>query len=438
MAGRHETTREELLHLLAEASELEHNLLCSYLFALFSLKRRHDEDLRADEYAALQRWRKQLLSVCVEEMLHLTQVANLTAALGAAPHFNRPNLPVAPGYHPAEIVVGLTPLSAETLKHFIFLERPESVALEDPEIFSTHQAAAAQRDKRPTRLIPSAPDYTTIGEFYGVLRRALQSFVDQQGDTAFRADAYQLDGRLIDAPSVTIVRSLDDAVQAIDRIVEQGEGASQQSDDSHYARFSAMLKELTTLQAARPGFQPARNVGMNPVMRPPQAAERTHVTSEPALACLDAFNAVYWLMLRTLAALYANGQAIAKPMVNQLLACMHLLSELADPLTECVADAATPGVMAGPSFTVPRHTEAIGDPRSALQQLRERCAQIETAVALLPISEGLRAGLARKLAAMRQSLECSGAQAAAGLHHGHGERPSMAAAPIHGGAPGSR
>ena len=32
-------TREQLLHLLAEAAEIEHTLMCSYLFAAFSLKR---------------------------------------------------------------------------------------------------------------------------------------------------------------------------------------------------------------------------------------------------------------------------------------------------------------------------------------------------------------------------------------------------------------
>ncbi len=31
--------REYLIHLLTEAAEIEHNLLCSYLYAAFSLKR---------------------------------------------------------------------------------------------------------------------------------------------------------------------------------------------------------------------------------------------------------------------------------------------------------------------------------------------------------------------------------------------------------------
>jgi hypothetical protein len=69
-------TREHLLHVLAEAAELEHNLLCSYLFAAFSLKQGLDEDLTPHELTAVERWRGAILQVCVEEMLHLAQVAN--------------------------------------------------------------------------------------------------------------------------------------------------------------------------------------------------------------------------------------------------------------------------------------------------------------------------------------------------------------------------
>ena len=119
-------TREHLLHVLAEAAELEHNLLCSYLFAAFSLKQGVDEDLAPHELAAVERWRAAILQVCVEEMLHLAQVANLTVAVGSRPHFDRPNLPVAPGYHPAGVRVALRPFDLDTLQHFIYLERPKA------------------------------------------------------------------------------------------------------------------------------------------------------------------------------------------------------------------------------------------------------------------------------------------------------------------------
>jgi hypothetical protein len=41
-------TREALLHMLYEAAELEHNLMCTYLYAAFSLKS-DDEGLQPDK-----------------------------------------------------------------------------------------------------------------------------------------------------------------------------------------------------------------------------------------------------------------------------------------------------------------------------------------------------------------------------------------------------
>jgi hypothetical protein len=47
------------------------------------------------------------------------------------PHFQRPNFPVVPGYHPAGVVVSLAPFDPATLDHFVFLERPEGVDAKD-------------------------------------------------------------------------------------------------------------------------------------------------------------------------------------------------------------------------------------------------------------------------------------------------------------------
>jgi len=61
-------SREEILHALYEAAELEHNLMCTYLYAAFSLKDSEAEGLRAPEVAAVRRWRSELIKVSVEEM----------------------------------------------------------------------------------------------------------------------------------------------------------------------------------------------------------------------------------------------------------------------------------------------------------------------------------------------------------------------------------
>src|SRR5512141_1165709 len=76
-------TREQLLHLLTEAAEIEHDLLCCYLYAAFSLKRGEDEGLSAREADAVARWRRTVITVAIEEMAHLALVANMTVAIGA-------------------------------------------------------------------------------------------------------------------------------------------------------------------------------------------------------------------------------------------------------------------------------------------------------------------------------------------------------------------
>jgi len=94
-------TREQLIHALYEAAELEHNLMCTYLYAAFSLKDGEAEGLSDDEAAAVKRWRRAIIDIAVEEMSHRTAVWNITSAIGGSPRFGRGNFPLDPGYLPA-------------------------------------------------------------------------------------------------------------------------------------------------------------------------------------------------------------------------------------------------------------------------------------------------------------------------------------------------
>jgi hypothetical protein len=104
--------REELFFFLAEAAELEHMLCCSYLFAAFSLKGA-GEGLSEAQMAAVAGWKKQLSGIAVQEMGHLALVNTLLAAVGAAPHFQRPNFPQHGRYYPPEMDLTLAPLTPE-------------------------------------------------------------------------------------------------------------------------------------------------------------------------------------------------------------------------------------------------------------------------------------------------------------------------------------
>jgi len=89
--------REALLHALYEAAELEHNLMCTYLYAAVSLRDGEAEALNAEEAMAVRRWKQVLLGVAIEEMGHLAAVWNITSALGGSPRIGRSNFPLDPG-----------------------------------------------------------------------------------------------------------------------------------------------------------------------------------------------------------------------------------------------------------------------------------------------------------------------------------------------------
>src|SRR6516225_9799044 len=69
--------REALIYMLCEAAEIEHAIMCQYLYAAFSLKQSADEGLTDTELAAVDRWRQTVSHIATQEMLHLALVQNL-------------------------------------------------------------------------------------------------------------------------------------------------------------------------------------------------------------------------------------------------------------------------------------------------------------------------------------------------------------------------
>src|ERR1035441_5082931 len=111
--------REALIYMLCEAAELEHGIMCQYLFAAFSLKQSTSEGLTDDEAATVTRWRQRVSHVATQEMLHLALVHNLLSAIGAAPHLARPNLPQPANHYPAGVQLSLLPFGEQALRHFM-------------------------------------------------------------------------------------------------------------------------------------------------------------------------------------------------------------------------------------------------------------------------------------------------------------------------------
>src|SRR5207245_3248246 len=138
-------SREELVYLLGEASEIEHGLMCEYLYAQFSLKRSLNEGITPEQLSRIQSWELAMIDVIKQEMLHLALATNLLTAVGAAPHFERPNFPILSRWYPESVQIALVPFVERALRHFMYLERPEGMALGDAEGFGGSSTSARSR-----------------------------------------------------------------------------------------------------------------------------------------------------------------------------------------------------------------------------------------------------------------------------------------------------
>jgi CDGSH-type Zn-finger protein/uncharacterized Fe-S cluster protein YjdI len=373
----HVQGREDLIYLLAEAAEIEHNLMCCYLFAAFGLKTEAD-GLSAAEAAEVERWKRQVISVAVEEMSHLSLVANLTLAIGGSPHFGRPNFPVASGFHPAGVIVELRRFDRATLDHFIYLERPEGVELADGDAFA-HPERVYVREMGK-RLTPSAQDYATVGHLYRGIRRAVESLGDTLGEAQlFVGDpALQVGPEFVALPGLIRVVDRASALKALDTIVEQGEGSSADVEHSHYRRFLAIRDAYDKALAANPNFEPSRPLAPNPVMRtPPEPAGKTYVDAPEAASTLDLANALYGAMLRALAQGFAERDRERKrAFLDVAIEGMFLIAPVAEHLSTLPASPQAPGLNAGMTFAMLRDVAAMPDGASAALVVAERLAEI--------------------------------------------------------------
>ena len=372
-------SREALIHQLYEAAELEHNLMCTYLYAAFSLRLGTEEGLSAEEADATARWRRAILTVAIEEMGHLTAVWNITASLGGSPRFGRLNFPLDPGGLPANVVVRLAPFSEDVLQHFIYLERPTTSDEPDGAGFAA-DFKFTRADARP-RVTPMPIDYDTVGAFYDTLAKNLKAFVARVGEKeAFCGDRnLQLSRKEIDFQGCDPVICSLTAVKAFDAIVSQGEGASQENEHSHYQRFIAIRDELKALRAKNPVFQPAFPAAVNPVLRRPvRPGARVWLENEETAATVDVANTAYMLMLRLISHSYLLPRPHpAKALCVDLgLGLMHAVTPLAERAARLPAGPANPDCNGGMSFTALRDAAPLPPGVSAGKFFLERLDEL--------------------------------------------------------------
>jgi CDGSH-type Zn-finger protein/truncated hemoglobin YjbI len=346
--------REALIYMLCEAAELEHGIMCQYLFAAFSLKQTAEEGLSEAQVAAASRWRKQVSHVATQEMLHLALVQNMLSAIGAAPHLVRPNLPAPASHYPAGVQLALLPFGEQALRHFMFLERPEGMDLDDADGLAAVGRAAPQVSKRD--IVPGGQDFATIGHLYRSIEAGFAHLTEVQGeDWLFVGPPRaQATAALFGWPQLVAVTDLASAQLAIDEILEQGEGPRGHWRDAHFGQFVNILDEYQQLIESSPEFSPARPV-MAANVRAPEGDADVSLIRDPLTARVtDLFNVSYEILLQLFERFFAHTEetdAQLKTLADATVGLMlQVIKPLGDLITTLPVGGEHPGMTAGPSF----------------------------------------------------------------------------------------
>lgn len=227
-------SRDDLISYLHAAMALEHATIPTYLTTYYSIHPSTNSDAA------------HIIRVtAVEEMLHLTLVANVMNAIGGTPDLTRPGfVPSYPAYLPDgedDFTVDLRPFSPEAVETFCRIERPGKAPISASRLVPTSDSG------RP--LLVSSPTvdglrFFSIGEFYEEIIEGFEQVAADDPKLFSGSSALQVGPEYFYSGGGTVipVTDLDSARRALRFIAAQGEGLDSGIYDAdgelaHYYRF---------------------------------------------------------------------------------------------------------------------------------------------------------------------------------------------------------
>ena len=235
----------------------------------------------------------------------------------------------------------------------------------------------------PEEVVPRGQDWATQGHLYRAVERGLAFLADRLGEERlFIGPAFdQADEATFGWPDLRPITDLEGANRALERIVEQGEGATGNWATAHYGRFLGVLDEYQAMRKADPGFEPAYPV-VAAGMRAVEGIEPDVYITDPVTGgCSDLFNAVYELVLQMIARYFAFGHET--PEQRQILAntAVGLMFGAIKPLGLLLARLPVgpdhPDATAGANFQLPyRASFLLPHRRSAWLRFAERLDEL--------------------------------------------------------------
>jgi Ferritin-like len=145
----------------------------------------------------------------------------------------------------------------------------------------------AERD-----IVPQPQDFATVGHLYRSIEQGLAHLAEKFGEQNLfigppRAQATTEHFRW---PELVAVTDLATAQQAVDTILEQGEGARGHWQQAHFGQFVQILDEYREMLAANPAFDPARPAMFATVRRCEHDDTVPRITERVTSRCADLFN----------------------------------------------------------------------------------------------------------------------------------------------------
>jgi len=151
----------DLIQDLHEAAEIENALMLQYMVAAFSIKVPEYKQLVGFGHRTPGKTHT-LLSVAIEEMVHLDLVNRLLVELGGAPNLVRQDMPYEPHYYPFKFELGV--LTPKRLAQFIYAESSKDSIDNDKQL----------KDLL-TQLLPEGFEINRVGSLYKRIREKLQA-----------------------------------------------------------------------------------------------------------------------------------------------------------------------------------------------------------------------------------------------------------------------
>jgi hypothetical protein len=250
--------------LLHTAAEIEHALMVQYLYAAYSLGEApfQGPNVPPNAQTLVSGWRRTIVGIAREEMGHLITVQNLLRFVGGVLNLEREDFPFRTLY---PFRFQLEPLTKSSLAKYVAAEMPENPAQPDELMREIVQRATGSAGGlNVNRVGPLYAELTTIFADPNKL-----SDNDLFADTADSFQAKGVDWFAFGGIIVRVLRSRDDAKNALDEIGEQGEGPGQPTEattPSHFDRFIKIYQEYpeTDEQMGPVEWTPFRPVPTNP------------------------------------------------------------------------------------------------------------------------------------------------------------------------------